>query len=153
MQAPMSAAQFIELGRLTAKYKYSNSAAVSLRRFKSNFGVPADVVACVWELLIESPLLLNHLPGLLVPDPVHLLWALMLLKRYDTMDVLAAALKIDEDTLRKWSHFYLEAIAELDSEVVRTCGIHHGVTFCVFGVCFLFLVWHHKQPHFQPPSA
>lgn len=124
MEAPtMSAAQFEQLGRETAKYKQSRSAKVRLRRFKSHFGVAPEVVADTWELLIESRFLIDKLPGLQAPDPVHMLWALMHLKRYETMDVLATALKIDEATLEKWAHFYLEAIAELDSGVVSFVDI------------------------------
>ena len=114
----MNEEDFERLGRLTAKYKHTRSKVVTLRRFKSHFGVAPDVVACTWELLIESKFVRQRLPGLAPPNPVHLLWALMFLKRYDTMDVLAAALDIDEDTLRKWAFFYLEAGAELDREVV-----------------------------------
>ena len=108
------------LGERTAKFKRSRSAWIRQRRFKSHFGVAPDVVVNAWELLMESKYLRDNRPGLQPEaDPVHLLWALMLLKRYDTMDVLASHLKIDEDTLRKWALFYLEALAELDKEVVR----------------------------------
>ena len=116
----MDSTEIQELGRVTAKYKHSGSEKVRLRRFKSHFGTPPEIAAYTWELLINSKFVRNELPGIrhCGPNPVHMLWALMLLKRYDTMEVLADHLKIDEDTLRKWSHFYLEAMAELDADVV-----------------------------------
>ena len=115
----MGAAEFEELGRLTAKYRRSWSKKVTTRRFKSQFGVAPDVVACVWELLLESKFLRDNMPGKKeAPNPEHLLWSLMLLKRYCTMPVLAADLNVDEGTFRKWAFLYLEAIAELDSDVV-----------------------------------
>ena len=121
----LTEAQFEELGIQTAKYKQSRSAKVRLRQFKSHFGVAPEVVVDVWELLMESRFVRDQRPGLQPPDPTHMLWALMLLKRYDTMDRLAAHLKIDEDTLLKWTDFYLGAMAELDSQVVSSPG-------CVF---------------------
>ena len=52
------------------------------------------------------------------PDPQHFLWALMLLKRYDTWEILASAVRAHEQTVKKWSEIYLEAIARLDKDVV-----------------------------------
>ena len=118
MAQPMGATEFEQLGRRTAKYKYSRSSKVMMRRFKSYFGVAPDVVACAWELLLESKFLHDNKPGLQAPKPAHMLWSLMLLKRYCTMNVLADSLGVDEDTLHKWAFFYLEALAELDSDVV-----------------------------------
>lgn len=115
--------EFEQLGVRTAKYKSSRSEIIRLRRFKSNFGVAPEVVADAWDLLMENRFLRNRLPGRLPPDPVHFLWALMLLKGYSTVDKLASHLQINEDTLQKWTHFYLEAMAELDSEVVSMLSI------------------------------
>ena len=120
MPAPpreMDAAEFEELGRLTAKYKASRSEKVNARRFRSHFGVPSDVIACTWELVIESPFLKRKL-GRREPQPKHFLWAMMLNKIYSTMPVLATRLQIDEKTLEKWAKLYLEAVAELDRSVV-----------------------------------
>jgi hypothetical protein len=50
----------------------------------------------------------------------------MLLKKYNTMEVLAHGLGVDEDTLCKWAYLYLKAVAELDASVVS-----NRVLFCV----------------------
>ena len=74
-------------------------------RFKSHFGVAPDVVVDFWELLSESEFVRTNNPGLKDPDPAHLLWALMLLKKYGTMSTMADSIGVHEDTLRKWSFF------------------------------------------------
>lgn len=142
----LSEDEFEELGRKTAKYKFSRSQKVRLRRFKSHFGVPPDVVSCTWELLLEHDFLKNNMPGLKSPNPEHMLWALMMLKRHSTMPVLASNLKVDENTLRKWGFLYLEAMAELDRDVVSgmkrmwLLWLFHKVAF-VFGCCLCHLTY------------
>jgi len=131
-------AEFEELGRVTAKYKSSKSAKVSMRRFRAHFGVPPDVVVCAWELLTESKCLRDRLRevGRTPPNPTHYLWALMSLKQHPTWPVLATALNVDEDTARKWCLLHLEANAELDSEVA--CGL---LLVCLIMLHLFCLIW------------
>lgn len=90
-----------------------------MRRFKSHFGVTPDVVNDSWELVLEGDVIrYTNLLGTTRPDPTHLLWALMLLKVHSTWDILADFLKVDKNAVKKWSLLYLEAVAELDKEVV-----------------------------------
>lgn len=115
------AAEFAELGRRAAKCKQSRSAKVALCRFKSHFGTPPDVVSDAWELIVESPFVRDsNMLGHKEPDPAHFLWGLMLLKLHSTWDVLANALSVDVNTVKKWGMLYLEACAELDCEVVSS---------------------------------
>jgi len=117
--ADTSTHTFTELGRITGKYKHSRLAKVSMRRFKSHFGVTPDVVNDSWELVLEGDVIrYTNLLGTTRPDPTHLLWALMLLKVHSTWDILADFLKVDKNAVKKWSLLYLEAVAELDKEVV-----------------------------------
>ena len=116
--------EFEALGRQVANYRFSNSALVRTRRFKAEFGVAPDVVVDAWDLLLESKFLRKKLSCVFVRrptlNPEHLLWALMLLKQYALTTTLAKTVKVDEKTFRKWSFIYLEALAELDRDVVST---------------------------------
>ena len=119
----LDATEFEELGRYVAKYGYSNSEKVKLRRFKAEFGVAPDVVVDTWDLLLESKFLRRKLARTSCypcPNPEHMLWALMLLKQYSVTLSLAKTVRVDEKTFRKWSWIYLEAMAELDRDVVCT---------------------------------
>jgi hypothetical protein len=91
---------------------------VTERRFKAEFGVPTCIAAVAWQFLVESPFLRDNIHGIKPPNPEHLLWALMLLKKYSRVESLANTVKADEKTFRKWSELYLEALAELDSITV-----------------------------------
>jgi hypothetical protein len=52
-------------------------------------------------------------------QPIHLLWALLLLKVYGKEEELASlAGAVDEKTFRKWSHIFVEKISYLQPEVV-----------------------------------
>ena len=53
----------------------------------------------------------------------HLLWALMLLKTYETEPGIASWVGgIDEKTLRKWAWVFIEEISFLEPEVVSKYG-------------------------------
>jgi len=115
----LSAAEFAELGRRTARCKLSKSIKVNERRFKLQFGSPPDVVSDAWELIIESDFIRNgDVLGNKDPNPIHFLWSLMLLKQCPTWDVLANTLRVDENAVKKWGMLCLEACAELDAQVV-----------------------------------
>ena len=58
----------------------------------------------------------NRLIGKLPPGsrPVHLLWSLLFLKRYDTEHVNRSLTQADEKTWRKWVWIFVELLANLD---------------------------------------
>lgn len=118
----LDAADFQLLGQSVAKIRSSRSEKVTLRRFKAEFGVPPDVIADVWDLLLESKFLRDKLADTSTrpPNPEHLLWSLMFLKKYSLSSDLAKSVNVDEKTYRKWCWIYIDAIANLDKEVVRT---------------------------------
>jgi len=117
----LDAADFEDLGRTVAKYKYSSSAKVTLRRFKAHYGTPPDILAQTWELLRESKYVEEH-PELMKRslNPTYFMWGFLCLKVYSTWPCLANFLKVDEKTVKKWAMLYLEATAELDRQVVCT---------------------------------
>ena len=64
----------------------------------------------------------------------HLLWALMFLKLYAAECVLASIAAVNEKTYRKWAWAFVDALADLHTQVVSSCwcwcGIHLFVPFC-----------------------
>lgn len=106
------------LGRKVARIRYSRSEKVRERRFKAEFGVPPYIATVAWEMLEDSSFLKDNNPGQKPPNPEHMLWALLLLKKYSRIESLANTVGADEKTFRKWSKLYLEALAELDSHLV-----------------------------------
>lgn len=73
------------------------------------------------------------------PNPVHFLWALLFLKGYDTTAKNAAMADCDEKTFRKWCWFYVEAIADLDVDVVSCCVVLAVVPSSTPNYCFSFI--------------
>ena len=82
------------------------------RRFKAFFGAEPDVVATIWHELFQSRWL--WYAGVRGPKPVHLLWALLFLRRYGTEETMSVIAGVCEKTFRKWAWFYADGIARLD---------------------------------------
>jgi len=106
------------LGRKVARIRHSRSEKVRERRFKAEFGVPIYIATVAWEMLEDSSFLRDNNPGKKPPNPEHMLWALLLLKKYSRTESLANTVGVDEKTFRKWSSLHLEALAELDRQLV-----------------------------------
>lgn len=81
----------------------------SHRRFVSFFGTSPSICEKLWVRLLRTR------PSNANPD--HLLWALMLLKLYDSEHVLSSTAGVDEKTFRKWAWFYVSLISKI--QVVR----------------------------------
>ena len=62
--------------------------------------------------------------------PVYLLWALLFLKCYNTNTRNAAITGVDEKTFRHWSWIFVEAIANLDREVVSFTIVDYKLNHC-----------------------
>lgn len=80
--------------------------------FRSHFGCAPSTCAILWKKLVNY----NALP--LGGKPMHFLWALRLLYRYETEPVVAGAFDVDEDTFRKWSWALVNSISMLQPVVV-----------------------------------
>ena len=94
-----------------------SSFAIEARIFRELFGTKLHVVENVWFLLDELEL---HPEGGL---PKHLLWALHFMKAYPLQAQGCAAVggsggAVDPKTYRKWVWAYIEAISDLELEVV-----------------------------------
>jgi len=65
------------------------------RRFKAHFGAEPDVIVNTWVLLHKTGWLFYA--GVRGPKPVHLLWALLFLRRYGTEETMATITGVRED--------------------------------------------------------
>ena len=87
-------------------------------RFRAKFGTSPVICAALWHKLEPETTMLKG------SRPMHLLWALMLMKIYATEAVLSVmAGGVDESTFRKWSWEFVEALSYLESSVVRETHI------------------------------
>lgn len=77
----------------------------SERRFRSLFGINADMCAIAWNYSIP------RLPR--NAEPMHLLWALMFLKVYASETVHSRLARCDEKTFRKWSWLFIKLLSDL----------------------------------------
>jgi hypothetical protein len=90
------------------------SLGIRNRRILSFFGVPALVMAKLWELLMEHGGPWPHLTR-----KKHLLWALHLKKVHSTETVLASNVGCaDEKNFRTWAWLFIEELACSEFHVV-----------------------------------
>jgi hypothetical protein len=100
---------FWNLGHSITKHDITKSEFVGERRFKSFFGVSPVVCSICWEQLIDK------MP--IGSKPIHLLWTLLFLKRYNSEEVNRTLTGVNEKTFRKWIWLMIELLAKL--EVVK----------------------------------
>ena len=92
--------------RLGADIMRRNTSSVSnTRRFRSFFGVHPRICATLWRSCVQS------LPT--SAQPKHLLLILHFLKTYNTFEILAGVLCVDEKTARKWVWIMVDVLADL----------------------------------------
>ena len=97
-------------------------------RFRSKFGTSPVICAALWHKLEPETTMLQ------CARPMHLLWALMLMKIYATEAVLSViAGGVDESTFRKWSWEFVEAILYLESSVVSEATTSYFTTSRIAG--------------------
>ena len=117
------------------------------RRFRSFFGASSRLVAVLWNK-IEQQREIEE-PG---AEPKHLLWALLFLKVYSTIEIHCSIVGWPSaKTFAKWSWYFVKRIAELkEDEIVldrRFEGLEDGVadTNCFISVdgtdCPVFEPW------------
>ena len=86
------------------------------RRYRSVFGTDPSICGLIWERLEKRGWIAYAGKR---QKKVHLMWSLMFLKGYGTVEVYATQMRVSERTFKKWCWFYLEGMASLDKEVVR----------------------------------
>lgn len=112
---------FLKLGLFIAGRRVVKSRKVSRGRFQSSFGTEPVVVADLWQLLMDCRLWTYRDKC----KPSHLLWALMFLKTYGKEMDMAARVRCDEKTWRKWVWVVLHGISLLKSDVVSNIPDQH----------------------------
>ena len=80
---------------------------MSDRKFKSHFGASPQICADIWQMINPREEISSY------AKPVHLLWALMLIKVYATEEVLSGIAGVTEKTFRKWAWKFIEATSNL----------------------------------------
>ena len=106
------------------------SEATTNRRFRSGFGTSWEICADVWNMLVEIKHPIMSTRG---AENVHILWALMLLKTYQTESVIAARCNgASEKTFRKWPWLFIVAISDLASIKVRMKNKNLNLFFFTF---------------------
>ena len=101
---------FRDLGMSMAGRVTGLPTMTSIRKFTALFGLSPKCCCAVWIRLGEK----KPRNG----QPVHMLWALLLLKVYATEDVLCAITRVDRKTVRKWAWQLISAISYIN-EVSR----------------------------------
>ena len=86
------------------------------RRFTAFFGTTIPITYTIWCLLAVE------VDGLVGGTIAHLLWTLLFLKMYGTVDTMSRICKVDPVTYRKWTWLFLERIADLHHTVVSSLG-------------------------------
>lgn len=96
---------FWKLGHKITRHDLDGSISVGYRKFRAFFGTSPIVCVVTWDLMF------NHHPRNSKPE--HLLWALMLLKRYHVENVNAILAGANEKTFRKWSFIFIRLLSKL----------------------------------------
>ena len=104
----------IEGSKIMKRSKKSFSSFI--RRFRSHFGTTPTICLVIWERLDPYETIL---PTYRRVKFKHLLWALLFMKVYGTEELHTSLTGVDEKTFRKWSWIFIDAIADLECEVVN----------------------------------
>jgi hypothetical protein len=106
-------------------------------RWQAHFCAEPEVCADVWRRLEVDNIDLDA-PDDKIAEPCHLLWALLLLKTYETESVLAGLCGgVDEDTFRKWAWHFIEKVSYLEHEVVSVYFYSPMIASKLLSVLFL----------------
>ena len=96
---------FWTLGHKITRHELDGSRKLGHRRFRGFFGTSPIVCLVAWDMLTALR------PRKSTPN--HLLWALILLKQYNTETVNAALVGVNEKTFRKWSLIFINLLARM----------------------------------------
>ena len=112
--------------------------------FRSHFGCSPPVCATLWNHLQVTDL--SPQGGTLD----HLLWALMFLKIYGKQrQMCTLAGGVDQDTFRKWTWLFLNAIVQLEPLVVRICLLISYICLILIILFSLQIIWNNRLKNDQ----
>jgi hypothetical protein len=101
-------------------------------RFRSVFGAGSEVVADIWNRIeADAPIDKDA-------KPKHLLWALVLLKVYQSDEVHCALVGWPSaPTFRKWAWYFVERIAMLKDGIIILANRFDGLDSEIYTHCFI----------------
>ena len=101
-------------------------------RFRSVFGAGSAVVADVWNRIVADGEILKG------GEPKHLLWALVLLKVYQSDEVHCALVGWPSvPTYRKWAWYFIERINDLKDNIIKIENRFNDLDNIVHTNCFM----------------
>ena len=101
-------------------------------RFRSCFGAPSKIVANLWNRINDNGEIESG------GRPKHLLWALIHLKVYSTIEIHCAIVGWPSRKIfSKWSWYFVEKIAELKDSVIRLDDRFDGLNGVANTNCFM----------------
>ena len=102
------------------------------RRFRACFGAPGSIVADIWNRIeARGPIQSGG-------EPKHLLWALVHLKVYSTVEIHCSIVGWPSaKTYSKWSWYFVKRIAELKDEIISLDNRFDGLGNEAHTNCFM----------------
>eukprot|EP00536_Pseudo-nitzschia_multiseries_P019473 jgi/Psemu1/232526/e_gw1.5049.6.1 len=102
------------------------------RRFRSCFGCPSSVVITIWNRILA------HRPIKSGGGPKHLLWVLIHLKVYSTVEIHCLIVGWPSATaFSKWAWYFVRRIAELKDEFISLDNRFDGLNGAAHTTCFM----------------
>ena len=102
------------------------------RKYISHFGIDPVLTSKVWDLI--KPVISHK------TKPSHLLWALLLLKTYNSEEILSSLVGRTPKTFRKHAWYIIESISKQAKEVVSREITLNSVQLQTYSPFFLFLL-------------
>ena len=96
---------FWTAGHMITGHDVDGSLSLGYRRFRAFFGTSPLVCVIAWNIMSMARPRSSR--------PEHLLWALLLLKRYSVENINATLTGVSEKTFRKWSHIFINLLADM----------------------------------------
>ena len=128
------AAEIRDIG-LSLIHNRSKSVQVQDRRFRAHFAVSWVQGAVLWADVQPEVV---HFYAKRKPKIIHLFFALLFLKTYQTEMQRAAFFSCDEKTMRLWTWRYVEAIGLLEGQKVRKCCLTSYLFYIQLTFFYLF---------------
>ena len=132
--------EFEQLGFIFKRSKspclHYNTPQLNDRRFRTAFGCCSRVCSLAWLLVVDG---WTNRPK--QATKIWFLWALSLLKTYDTEANMASNCGVDEKTFRKWAWFFIQELSFRIGDIVsklncRRYTCHHICSFLLYSSSF-----------------
>ena len=116
---------------------HHNTPQLNDRRFRTAFGCCSQVCSLAWLLVVDG---WTNRPK--QATKIRFLWALSLLKTYDTEANMASNCGVDEKTFRKWAWFFIQELSFRIGDIVSKLSLLYFASFlsyCCHHICSFLL--------------